>query len=93
MNPYKNLLSLDGITKFLTQGERIIAIKKMLEQPMELTEKMHKALEVIDHFQWQPPETVIKQDRLLYFFNKDTEKWQPIEQYQHPIINEANKLK
>lgn len=93
MHPYKTLLSLDSITKFLTQGERIIAIKRTLDQPLQTTDKMQKALEVIDHFQWQPPETVIKQDRLTYFYNKDTEDWQQIEKYTHPIINEIQKLK
>lgn len=90
---YKKLLSLDSINQFLTQGERITVIKLMLHNEIEITAKMQKALEIIDQFKWEPPETVIKQDRLTYFYNKDSESWQAIEKYTHPIINEIQKLK
>lgn len=90
---YKTLLSLDSISKFLTQGERCVAIKMMLNQEGDHTEKMGTALRVINQHKWEPPKTVIKQDRLTYFYNEDTESWQPIEKYNHPIINEIQKLK
>jgi|SRR5690554_1531908 len=90
---YKTLLSLDSITKFLTQGERSTAIKMMLQQEAEATEKMLKALAIIDHFKWEPPEFKISQDRFTRFFNKEIERWQMIELYKHPIINEIEKLK
>lgn len=90
---YKTLLSLDGFTQILNQGERIIAIRMMLNQEAELTEKMQKALNLIDYHKWEPPKFNVGHDRLTYFRNKETDNWQPIEQYKHPIINETQKLK
>jgi len=90
---YKTLLSLDSITKFLNQAERSTAIKLMLNQEAEPTEKMNEALVIIDHFKWEPPEFKIGQDRITRFYNETTEKWQMIEHYKHPIINEIQKLK
>lgn len=93
MHPYKTLLSLDNIKKFLTQGERIIAIKKMLDQKSELTTKMKDALLIIDYHKWEPPQFKIGQDRLTYFYNEDTERWQTLDHYKHSILTEINKLK
>lgn len=90
---YKTLLSLDSFKQFLNQWERIIAIKNMLHQNEELTQKMKDALSIIDYHKWEPPQTVIKQDRLTYFYNDETESWQPIEKYNHPILTEIQKLK
>lgn len=90
---YKTLLSLDGFKQFLNQGERIIAIKKMLDQKAELTLKMKDALSIIDYHKWEPPQFKIGQDRLTYFYNEDTERWQTIDQYNHPILTEIQKLK
>jgi len=90
---YKTLLSLDSITKFLNQAERSTAIKLMLQHEAEPTEKMNEALAIIDHFKWEPPKVKIGQDRITRFFNEENERWQMIEHYRHPIINEIQKLK
>jgi len=77
----------------LTQGERSTAIKLMLNQEAEPTEKMNEALLIIEHHKWEPPDFKIGQDRITRFFNKEIERWQMIELYKHPIINEIEKLK
>lgn len=90
---YKTLLSLDSLFCFLNQAERCTAIKLMLNQEAELTEKMHKALLLIEQHQWEPPEFKIGQDRITRFYNKKTEQWQMTNSYEHQIINEIQKLK
>lgn len=89
---YKTLLSLDSIYRFLNQHERIIAIKKMLKQDgLELTQKMKDALVFIEDHNWNPPDTIYGQDRLLYFLEGKEKKI--INEYQHPISNDIKKLK
>lgn len=90
---YKTLLRLDSICQFLTQGERSIVIKLMLHHEGEHNDKMAKALRLINQHNWEPPEMVIKQDRLTYYYDTATQSWQPIENYKHPILTEIQKLK
>lgn len=90
---YKKLLSLDSLTQLLTQTERIIAIKCYLNQEAELTEKMQKALVLMDYHKWEPPEFKVGQDRIIRFYHTANERWHELEQYDHPIINEIQKLK
>jgi len=90
---YKTLVSLDSIVKFLTQGERCIAIKLMLNNEADTTPKMDEALKLIDRHQWEPPEYKIGQDRITRFYDSSTERWEQLDYYEHPIINEIQKLK
>lgn len=88
---YKTLLSLDSLTKFLNQGERIIAIRKMLDQEAEITPKISEALMIISYHNWKPPKQKYGQDRLLYY-QTITGSWLLFDKYNHPIINEIKKL-
>lgn len=97
-NPkYKTLLALDCICGyFLTIYERDAAINLYYNYgnpPLIPTERIIKILELIEHYKWEPPEFKIEQSQVMCFYDKDTESRQPIEKYQHPIINEIQKLK
>lgn len=90
---YKTLLALDSIANFLTQHERIIAIKRSLKEELELTPRMKRGFELIEAYSWQAPKTKIGQDRITRFYDEDTEIWRALNEYKHPIINELVKLK
>lgn len=90
---YKTLLSLDSIVKFLSQAERIIIIKLMLNYERDHTDKIASALRLINKHKWEPPKFNVGQDRITRFYNENTERWELLEKYDHPIINEIQKLK
>lgn len=89
----KELLALDSIANFLTQHERIIAIKRSLREDRELTEKMKKAIILIEQHDWKSPKTKIGQDRITRFYDEDSESWRILNEYKHPIINDIKELK
>lgn len=94
-NNYNAVLSLDCICGyFLTVYERclLIKLKKDYKNAPEPTARIIKMLELIEHYKWKPPEYNVDHSKLVnYYDEKGNER--PIETYNHPIINEVNKLK
>ncbi|MBE9391930.1 hypothetical protein [Elizabethkingia anophelis] len=80
---YLTLLQLDSIYRLLTWDERIQVHLLMQNKTKDSNELIHVLLALIEEFSWYAPDMRYDQDRLLYYFEEELERWLPIEQYKN----------
>lgn len=86
----KDVLALDRIYSFLTQYERHLCHVTILGRSKGLTERINKAIQLIQDTKWKEPPTVYNQDRVLYY-TVDGNKI-PASQYKSEIEEQVKQL-
>lgn len=79
-------LRLDSLSRVLTWEERIKTHLYINKKTNALPPKVEALARWITDNYWEPPEMKYGQDRLLYFYCEDEEKYKPVEQFDKKII-------
>jgi hypothetical protein len=90
------ILQLDSLVSFLDWTERVIIHTYINNKAEQTTPKILAAYLWIETNEWEAPQMEYKQDRLLYFFDLDSETWLTDEYYLKlfpEYKTELNKLK
>jgi len=91
----KKVLQLDSLIGFLDWKDRV-KIHHFKENETELSKKVLAAFVWIIRENWESPETKYGHDRVLHFYDPDSETWLPDEYYLklHPEYKtELNRLR
>lgn len=75
------VLQLDSLTNMLDWKERIMIHLYMNSREQITTPKIISVYEWISENRWMPPQMKYGQDFLLYFYDEDSEKWEPVEDF------------
>ncbi|GAA4156759.1 hypothetical protein GCM10022217_16110 [Chryseobacterium ginsenosidimutans] len=76
----KKLLQLDSLIDFLSWYERS-QIHHYKEGDVITSKKVLTAIEWIKKMNWESPQTKYGQDRILYFYDPDSDHWFTDENY------------
>lgn len=90
------LLSLDSIYRVLEWEERVRIHLYLKGKIKALTPNIEGWEFWLEKSQWEAPEVIYKQDRLLYYYHEDSEEWRLIERYltdNETLTKEINQLK
>lgn len=90
------LLSLDSIYRVLEWEERVRIHLYLKGKFQTLTPNIEGWEFWLEKSQWEAPEVIYKQDRLLYYYHEDSEEWRLIERYltdNEVLTKEINQLK
>lgn len=77
----RQALAFDSIYHSLSWEERIRIHLYINRHKVELTPNILTLLELITSTDWEAPEMKYGQDRLLYCYDEDTERWMQVEKY------------
>ena len=77
------VLALDLLYSFLTPYERHLCHLNILDKSTKLTDKIGKAIKLIEDNQWKQPPCSYHQDRVLYYTVEGKEI--PANEYKDPI--------
>lgn len=80
-NILRNILQLDSLVNVLSWYERIILHRLISDQKAETSDKIIELYNWIITENWQSPERNYGQDRVLYFYDVDSETWLPDDHY------------
>lgn len=90
----ERILALDSLVNVLTVQERI-NLQKQRQLPVgwfyfsQYTEMIKILTCLILRYGWYPPKRKYDDAKMEVWLNPNTGDWQPIETYQHQIINEV----
>lgn len=76
----KKVLQLDSLVNFLSWKERAL-IHQYKDGDFVMSQKVLTALEWILQTNWNAPEMRYEDDRILYFYNPDSNEWLSDENY------------
>ncbi len=88
----KDVLRLNSIKEFLSFDESIICHQYILGRTGKLSERIIKAVELIDGYGWKPPEMRISVERTVVYYDNQLGTYRYIGFYDNEILTQIDKL-
>ncbi|MDV4024220.1 hypothetical protein CMT52_07705 [Elizabethkingia anophelis] len=75
-------LAFDSIYGVLSWYDRAVAHMYLYNKVEKVTERAYKLTVAVAQHKLKAPEMRYKEDKILYFYEENSETWQPVESYR-----------
>ncbi len=89
----RDVLRLNSIKEFLSFDESIICHQYILGRTDKLSKRIIKAVELIDSYNWKPPEIKVSVELIDVYYDDRLRAWRYIKDYRHEILHDLDTLK